>query len=182
MYSDGPYAYYKGPLGWETMYHGLKSEAAYSILSAWNEPGGGMVASDDKSKKGNRFNDDSDGVYYHKMEDLHSALSHARRASLFGEGTHTRMYVEAECDRTYRMVYKHRNHKAQLPNDRCAAQRHQRIMNGGPSIFYKGLHVQCKSHDELRRGSELSSVWTKQSEARPRHMIEEIGDNQDDAV
>jgi hypothetical protein len=48
---------------------------------------------------------------------------------------------------------------------------------GGPSIYYKGLHVEIVPYNKLPLGAVFNLVWNPALEARPRHINERFGDN-----
>ena len=114
--SKGQYAYSRDPPDWESLFHCTKMEALYSIASSWNERDGGIVSSGDKDK-GQRYNQDKKGVYFHERKDLQKGLeAYARWSPVFGDGTYLRVYFETMCDRYHRVPYRHTDQKIQKPN------------------------------------------------------------------
>ena len=97
---------------WEDYYHGIKVEAMFSILAGCKTQAGGLEASSDKTK-GQRFNEDKIGVYFHDMKDMKSALSYAHWVPLFADGCYVRIVFECKVDRSHRIPYKHPNQKVQ---------------------------------------------------------------------
>jgi len=101
--SKGPKAWYPGtsPPEWETYFHGCKMEAAYAIISDWDDVDGGLAASGDKTDSGQRYNKDARGVYFHGADHRDKAMAYGRWCDLFGDGTYVRVHLEVVVDRNH---------------------------------------------------------------------------------
>ena len=183
--SLGPFAYENnGKPVWNDYYHGIKVEAAYAVLSDWNKRKAGLIASSDKDQ-GQRYNLLKKGVYFHERKHLDSCFSYARWSPLLGDGTYVRMYVQVKVDRNYRVSYKHPNQKVQIANCDCTPEQISSDLDesmGGPSIFPQALWIQHVGYQNIKAQEPFSYVWNPAFEARPWHIKEKYGDNQDELV
>ena len=127
---------------YETYYHGIKVEAMFAILAGSKTQAGGLEASSDR-QKGQRYNADKKGVYFHTKKDMSSALGYAHWVPLFADGCYVQVLLQCEVDRAHRIVYDHKNQKLQKPNIDCklAGSDGTEPYTGGPSIFLARLHV-----------------------------------------
>jgi hypothetical protein len=85
-------------------FHGFKIEAAFPTTADWNEPWGGVAASDDKTNSDHRYNQLADGTYFHDEVLLHKAKGYGRPVAMFGDGAYVRGYIEAICDYAWRVA------------------------------------------------------------------------------
>jgi hypothetical protein len=183
--SDGPHAYGNwGKSEWITYHHGIKMEALYAILAGIEKPSGGLKASGDR-ESGQRFNQengrDKKGVYFHTEKDKGKALSYAHWVPLFGgNGCYVQVSLECVVDRNYRIPYTHPNQKLQMPN--CDSEIHGSDYIGGPSIYYKYMHVRILGYQDLPHESTYSMIWNPGMEARSDHINRLHGTNQDEGL
>jgi hypothetical protein len=164
------------------LYHGIKVEGAYAILAGSNTQAGGLQASSDKTK-GQRFNEDKVGVYFHAESDFTSALTYAHWVPLFSDGCYVRIVFECTVDRSHRVPYKHFNQKVQQPNSLCSRPGTDTDpYTGGPSIFLARMHVQILGFQDLPKGDMYSMIWNERAEARPEFINRLYGTNQDESI
>jgi hypothetical protein len=167
---------------WEDFFHGIKVEAAFSILAGSKTQAGGLKASSDKTK-GQRFNEDKIGVYFHDKKDMKSALTYAHWTPLFADGCYVRVVFECKVDRSHRVVYKHPNQKVQKPNCDCIrAEPEEDPYKGGPSIFFKRMHVQIVGFQDIPKDDMYGMIWNEHAEARPEYIDRLYGTNQDESI
>ena len=98
--SRGPHIWREGARPeWESMWHGAKWEAVYSIVADYQVPGwGGLAASDDRDA-GHRYNQDAKGVYMHSQTKKRKCENYTRYAPVFNDGTYLIAVFELVVDR-----------------------------------------------------------------------------------
>ncbi len=157
-------------------------EAAFSILAGCKTQAGGLEASSDKTK-GQRYNEDKKGVYFHNKRDMSSALSYAHWVPLFADGCYVRILLECKVDRSHRVPYKHKDQKVQQPNSECKrAGSEKDPYTGGPSIFFARMHVQIVGFQDIPKDDMYGMIWNEHAEARPEYIDRLYGTNQDESI
>ena len=183
--SDGPHSiegrnwlpgFVQGTPQWETMFHGLKMGGVYSTASTFGEKGGGINASADYAK-GHRYLTGKPGTYFHTVANHLKARNYSKYEPVFADGTYVAVWVEARCDRSWRVSSTHPDQKIQTSNQDCTPP--MEGTRGGPSIFLVSIHFHHVGYQDLPAESHLSMVWSPLLEIPPEHVVrsrEEVTD------
>ena len=127
----------------------------------------------------------------HSAKSFGSIFSYTRWAAPFGgNGVYVKCYLELVVDRNQRVIYKHKDQFVQIANADCgeaarghASQQTSEGKNpGGPSIWYKSLHVELCGYQDLPVGEEFAMVWNPALEARPNFINELHGPNNSEQI
>ena len=111
---------------------------------------------------------------------------YTRWVPLFGDGTYVRMIIEVEVDRNYRVRYNHHDQKVQMSNADALLHHltpgsiHEGML--GPSIFYRSVHIQHIGYQDMMKGDEYNMAWNDSLEARPDHVVRQLGANRDEKI
>ena len=150
------------------MFHGLKMEGVYSTASTFGEKGGGINASADHAK-GHRYLTGKPGTYFHTVANHLKARNYSKYDPVFGDGTYVAVWVEARCDRSWRMPTNHYDQKIQTGNQDCTPP--MEGTRGGPSIFPVSIWFHHVGYQDLEAGNWLSMIWSPPLEIPPEHVI-----------
>ena len=154
--SAGKYAYEKwNKANWVKRWHGIKFEGAYSIVSDWNEPWGGLFASTDKDA-GHRYLEQTPAIYGFGDEHSKGCEQYARYVPLFNDGTYVSAMLEMLWDDNHRVKNYHKTQKTNTsnlhaPHHRATRDQEPSVCPGGPSVYYAGLWVKHVGYQDIEK-------------------------------